>query len=36
MITVYAENHTKPLIQNADLLTIKSDGVYRYHSAVKF
>jgi hypothetical protein len=35
IIAVYIENHTKPINQNAALLTAKADGSYSYRSALK-
>jgi hypothetical protein len=35
IIAVYSENHAKPEIQNAALLTVKADGSYSYRSALK-
>jgi hypothetical protein len=35
IITVYAENHTMPIKQNAELLIIKAGGTYIYHSTLK-
>jgi hypothetical protein len=35
IIAVYSENHAKPIIQNAALLTVKADGSYSYFSALK-
>jgi hypothetical protein len=35
MILVYTENHTKPIIQNAELLIVKAGGTYSYHWALK-
>jgi hypothetical protein len=35
IITVYSENHAKPINKNAALLTVKADGSYSYRSALK-
>jgi len=35
IIAVYSENHTEPIIQNAELLIVKAAGTYSYHSALK-
>jgi hypothetical protein len=35
IIAVYSEKHTKPISKNAELLIVKADGAYSYHSALK-
>jgi hypothetical protein len=35
IIAVYSENHAKPIIQNAALLTVNADGSYSYHPTLK-
>jgi hypothetical protein len=35
IISVYSENNTKLIIQNADLLTVKAGRTYTYHWALK-
>jgi hypothetical protein len=35
IIAVYTEDHAKPKIQNAALLTVKADGSCSYRSALK-
>jgi hypothetical protein len=35
VITVYSENHTKPVHKNVALLTVKADGSYSYRLALK-
>jgi hypothetical protein len=34
IIPDYTENHTKPYLQNAELMIVKADGTYCYHSAL--
>jgi hypothetical protein len=35
IIPAYAENHTKPIIQNTQLLIVKAGDTYSYHWALK-
>jgi hypothetical protein len=35
IIAVYIDNDTKPINENAALLTVKADGSYSYRSALK-
>jgi hypothetical protein len=35
IIAVYSENHAKPIIQKAVLLSVKAGGKYSYHLALK-
>jgi hypothetical protein len=35
IIAVYSKNYKKPGNTNRALLTVKADGIYSYHSAVK-
>jgi hypothetical protein len=33
IIPIYTENDTKPINENADILTVNAAGTYSYHSA---
>jgi hypothetical protein len=35
IIPVYSENHTKPTIQNEELLVVEAGETYSYHWALK-
>jgi hypothetical protein len=35
IIAVYSENHTTPIKQNVEILTVKAAGKYSYHLVLK-